>query len=236
MVSSATQALDTERGSRARMDRVFFGAMAIVCGATILGGFVPTFFLRSALSSGARPLAPLVVAHGTVFTLWVLLYVAQTALIAAGRRGMHRALGVTGGLAAAAAFAIGVPMIAAFERTHGAEAPFTLAVHAFANGGPLTLFALFAIAGVLCRRTPDVHKRLMLFATLALQPAGFSRLIGYLGIGPWLNVPFFGVLCASVLAYDWCVDRRVRPVTLLGTLLLFGTVYGTDLLFMQIEP
>jgi hypothetical protein len=108
-------------------------------------------------------------------------------------------------------------------------------VHLLGNGGPLALFVGFAVAGLVRRRDSHAHKRLMLFATLALQPAGFARLIGYLGLGQSPNIPFFAMLCASCVVYDLCVDRRVRPVTLVGVLLLFGQVYVTDLLFIYIE-
>ena len=62
----------------------------------------------------------------------------------------------------------------------------------------------------------------MLFATLALRAGGVRALIGYFGFGQSPNIPFFAVLCLACVAYDLCVDRRVRPVTLVGVLLLFG--------------
>jgi hypothetical protein len=75
----------------------------------------------------------------------------------------------------------------------------------------------------------------MLFATLALQPAGFARLIGFLGIGPAVNLPCYAMLCLAVPVYDLCVDKRVRTVSWLGAALLFGEVYVTDRLFAYIE-
>jgi hypothetical protein len=230
-------ARDTEaRGSsRALADRLFFGAMALYCAVTILGGFVPTFLLRGSMLAGAAPLRPIVALHGVVFTAWVTLFVAQTALIAAGARTLHRRLGpIALGLAGASVL-IGLPMIVLFERGHGTEPPLTLAVHLAANVAPLLLFAGFTVAGVYARATPDVHKRLMLFATLALQPAGFARLVGHLGLSPDLNVPAYGALCAACVLYDVALDRRIRAVTLAGTLLLFGELYGTDVLFRLIQ-
>jgi hypothetical protein len=221
--------------AHARTERLFFAAMAGYCAVTILGGFVPTFFLRGTLLAGAAPLRPLVFVHGALFTVWVVLFLTQTALISARRRVLHRRLGLAGLGVVTAIVAIGIPLIYAFEQSHGAERPATLAVHLFSNAAPLTLFAGFALAGIAWRQRSDVHKRLMLFATFALQPAGFARLIGYLGIGQAASIPAFAVLCSTCALYDWCVDRRVRPVSLLGALVLFGTVYATDLLFAYIE-
>jgi uncharacterized membrane protein YhaH (DUF805 family) len=231
----AAQPQGGEGAARARADRIYFGAMALICGVAILGGFTPSFFLRSTLMAGAFPLRPTVITHGALFTVWVALFLTQTALISARRRDWHRRLGLLGLAVVPAMAAVGTLLIAGFERSHGVEPPLTFAVHVLGNGGPLSLFVAFAAAGLWWRREPAVHKRLMLFATLALEPAGFARLIAYFGFGQSPNVPCFGVLCLSCVVYDLCVDRRVRPVTLVGVLLLFGQVYVTDLLFAYIE-
>ena len=64
----AAQPQGGEGAARARADRIYFGAMALICGVTILGGFAPSFFLRSTLMGGAPALRPTVIAHGTLFT------------------------------------------------------------------------------------------------------------------------------------------------------------------------
>ena len=231
----ATQSLDAGGASRARADRIYFGAMALICGIAILGGFAPSFFLRSRLMADAVPLHPTVIAHGAMFTVWVVLFLAQTALIGVKRRDLHRRLGLAGVVVVPAMAAIGILLITRFEQGHGVEPPLTLAVHLLGNGGPLALFVGFAAFGIAWRRRPAVHKRLMLFATLALEPAGFSRLIGFLGLGQALNIPVFAVLCLSCVVHDFWLERRVLPVTLVGALLLFGQVYVTDLLFTYIQ-
>jgi hypothetical protein len=230
-IDVSTYAHDTPSG---RADRYFFGLMAVYCGVTTLGGFVPSFFLRSVMQPFAASLPWLVMLHGAAFTLWIALFVGQTALVAAGRKSLHRRMGTGALVLVPTIVAIGLPMIAAFEWRHGPEPSFTLLVHSLANVAPLLLFAGFAAAGYALRTNAAAHKRLMLFATLALQPAGFSRLIGHLGLSPALNVPAFGVLCAVCLLYDLAVERRIRAVTWLGVGLLFGEVYGTDVLFTLI--
>jgi hypothetical protein len=49
---------------RALADRVFFGAMALYCGVTILGGFTATFYLRATFLPGAPALRATVGVHG----------------------------------------------------------------------------------------------------------------------------------------------------------------------------
>jgi hypothetical protein len=233
-VRETLRKLEPRSAGRARADRIFFSALALTCAVTILGGFTPTFYLRETLSPAAAPLRATVVIHGAVFTTWVVLFAVQTALISARRRELHRRLGLAGVVVVAAMVAVGIPLIAAFEHSHSVEPARTLAVHLLGNVAPLTLFVGFAIAGIAWRHQPDVHKRLMLFATLALQPAGFSRFIGYLGISQDVNIPVFMVLCASCAIYDFLVDRRVRSVSLVGFAILVGTVYVTDRLFAYI--
>ena len=68
----------------------------------VTAGFAPTFFARSANGLlGPLPLPVLV--HGVAGTAWVLLFAAQTALVAAARVAWHRRLGW---LAAAAAIVL----------------------------------------------------------------------------------------------------------------------------------
>jgi hypothetical protein len=163
------------------------------------------------------------------------VFLTPTVLISADRRELHKRLGLAGAAIVPALAAMGIPLIAGFERSHAPEPPVTLAVHLFSNVAPLALFVGFAAAGLLRRRVPDAHKRLMLFATLALQPAGFARLLTWLGLGQGPNVPMYALLCAAVPLYDLVVDRRLRAVSVAGAVLLFGEVYVTDLLFAYIE-
>jgi hypothetical protein len=208
--------------------------MALYCGLTIFAGFTQSFYMRGSLLPNAPALTAVVIAHGVLFTTWVVLYVAQTALIAVGRRELHRRLGLAGAAVTVAMAVVGFPLITLFERGHGSETPLVLGVHLFSNVAPLTLFLGFAAAGILLRRRPDVHKRLMLCALLALQPAGFARLLIWLGLGEGPNVPMYALLCAAVPLYDLAVDRRLRAVSVIGPALLFGEVYVTDLLFAYI--
>jgi hypothetical protein len=60
-----------------RADRIFYTATAIAIAAIVFAGFGPTFYLRS---STLPPLSALLIIHGALFTLWIVLLIAQTAL------------------------------------------------------------------------------------------------------------------------------------------------------------
>ena len=74
--------MTVERPVRWQSDRLFFTGMALVSLLTMLVGFAPTYFLRN---TDLPPLTSFYHLHGLVFTAWILLFLAQTALVAAHR-------------------------------------------------------------------------------------------------------------------------------------------------------
>ncbi len=87
-----------------KVSQTFYLSMSLVMAAAIVGGFsrtVPHDF-------GTPPLPLLLHVHGAVFTLWVLLFVAQPAFIVRGSIRLHRRLGWIGAGLAAAMMAMGV--------------------------------------------------------------------------------------------------------------------------------
>ena len=99
----------------------------------------------------------------------------------------------------------------------------------------ITEFGLLVAAGYFARRRAAAHKRLMLFATIAMLPAPFAHLVGHnptLGANPAIML---ALLLASVLlsaVYDLIRFRRIHPLSLwlgLGLFvvdLLCATVVG----------
>ena len=83
-------------GDRLLAERRFYSRMALFLIALVFLGFAPSFYLRGVVPSYPRPNPTLplsVLLHGGLFTLWMLLVVAQTQLVAAGRRDVHMKLG-----------------------------------------------------------------------------------------------------------------------------------------------
>ena len=88
-------------------DRIFYGAMAIALAITVFAGFAPTYYghlvrSRPMLTFSGNPFTGLIHVHGLLFTAWVILFVAQTALVSAHRVAIHRRVGVAGAVLAAA--------------------------------------------------------------------------------------------------------------------------------------
>src|SRR3984893_5384144 len=99
-----------------KSDRLFFTGMALASALTLFLGFLPSYFHRS----GELPsLTPLYQLHGAVFTAWVVLLVAQTALPGGRRTDLHCSLGVAGVVLAAVVFVVGVAVSVETLRRNG---------------------------------------------------------------------------------------------------------------------
>jgi hypothetical protein len=186
-------------------DRVFFGGMSLVILAIVFVGFMRTFYLASYF--GRPALSVLRVVHGTAFTSWVVLFAIQTLLIAAGRRSLHRKLGYAGAVLAAVMIPLGLGL--AISSAREGRAPPGLAPLEFLviPVFDMLLFAPLVAAAVYFRRNAEMHKRLMLIATLSLLGAALARVTGTPGAGGPLV--FFGISDLLMLA-GVVYDRRTR--------------------------
>lgn len=110
-------------------DRLFYTGMAIACIITVFVGFAPSYYLKGQF--GAAPLTPLVHLHGLIFTSWIVLFFAQTVLIASHRIETHRRLGVAGAVLGALLVVVGLATALGFARRNivsgaPARSPFWL--------------------------------------------------------------------------------------------------------------
>jgi len=200
-------------------NRRFYLAMAGALMATVLVGFGPTFFFRPVFRP-AGALTPLMQVHGFLFSVWILLLVVQTTLVAARRTDVHRRLGVVGGVVAALMVPAGVALAISSARNGlgpgGLDAITFLAVPL----GAVVMFAGFVIAGFVMRRAPATHKRLMLLATIAIITPAFAR-FWFAHHTPQIGLGLTNLFVIAMVAHDWWRDRRLHPVTLWGGLLVF---------------
>lgn len=206
-----------------RRERIFYIGMAVVVVGIVFGGFARTYFLRPYFNT--QPLMPLLHLHGIVFTSWLVLYLTQTILVAAKRTDIHRRLGIAGAVIAVLMILIGT--ITAIIRAQQGSTP---------PGGPpplvflaipladMLVFASLVSAGFYFRRQPDVHKRLMLLATISILGAAIARLpFAFFQAGP---PAFFGVtdlFIAACFIYDLISRGRVHRATALGGLLIVAS-------------
>jgi hypothetical protein len=203
------------------VDRWFYIVMALCTLITIVLGFAPSLINTAARNA---PLTPLATAHGIVSAVWLLIFLAQTTLVATRRISVHRRLGTAAMFLAPVMIVVGYVAAITMARRgfdlsgdlHIEADPLLRLVNPL---GDLLLFAIMLAAGFLYRHRSDVHKRLMLFATVGgLMPAPLAHLIGHSALlnampPPIILVPLTLFLFASAV-YDRVSLGRVHPVSL----------------------
>jgi hypothetical protein len=207
---------------RRTAERIFFGGMATLLCLVVFTGFFRTFFGAGFLDA---PLPnPLLRAHAIVFTAWMLLLVAQAALVSAGRVAWHRTLGIVAfGLPP---LMIGLGVIAAIDAlgrkvTIGPLDPATSLALPLVN---ITAFAIVIAAAWRARRRPDAHKRLVLLATISLSTAALGRIPwAQLGVSPAAG-PVIGLaaLILLLVVHDVLSQRRVHQSTMWAAPFVFA--------------
>jgi uncharacterized membrane protein YozB (DUF420 family) len=217
-VAGGTSVLAPKASAR-RRDHRFFTGMALAAALVAFVGFAPSYYLRA--FSTAPPLATLVHLHGLAATTWMLLFVAQTSLVSAGRADLHRRLGIAGAAAATLFIVVGY-LTAVTAARHGVTPPGGPPPLAFLAVplGTLLSFAVLAALGLSQRRDRETHRRLMLLATIALLPPAFARMRWLGSGGPPVAIGGTCLLVLTCLAYDRAAHGRIHPAFLWGGMLL----------------
>jgi hypothetical protein len=216
------------------VERWYFTGMALVMLALSIAGFVPAIVHPA----GRRaPLTLLAAAHGIVFFAWLLLFLAQSLLVATRRIGLHRRLGLTSvfllALILPLSYTTTVDMVRRGFDLSGDQhvdphprvvGGLDAATASVFNFGGLLTFTVLAIAAICYRRRPEIHKRLMLFANIELMGPPITHFIGHtppLVLTPATVVIAFTLFLLAGVARDYLVQRRIHPLTAVLAIALF---------------
>ena len=196
--------------SRVRAQR-FSLMLTLVLLAVVVRGFWPTYF--GPLLTGRSVARPWVMhLHGAIFSGWMLLLLGQVSLAVSGRVRLHRRVGAFGIAYGCLVLIVGVVVSFAAPVRHVRLGEWTVDQAAAFLLLPLVdmiLFAGFFGAAIAYRRRPEIHKRLIVAATLALAFAAVGRifessLVGFFVV--WLTP------LAAAIGFDLYSSRRVHPV------------------------
>jgi hypothetical protein len=204
--------------ARKRADDLFFIFAAVLILLTVFIGFARTYYLAGIFHAHLPNL--LVHFHGAIFTCWILVFVAQIALVSSHHIRWHMRLGIFAIILAVFMVLIGFATLIAVVRRH---AVFRMGLDTLFAGDVLQLsaFALLIGWGFLARRDAPTHKRLMLLGTVALLGPALAR-----WPFPFVfssTLVFFGMLDAIpilLIAFDLWSCRKIHLATIFGTLLL----------------
>ena len=228
--SQALAAGDPSLVENTAAGRWFFTGFAVSMIAVSGAGFLPSL----ANAAGRRaPLSLLVGAHGIVSFAWLVIFLLQARLAAGRQIRAHKRLGIAAACVAALMILLGYATCVAMVRRgfdlsgdlKAASDPAYLVVFPL---GDLLMFAVLLTGALAYRRRPEMHKRLMLFANIALMPAPLAHWIGHVpGLaalpGAIIGIPI-AIFLAAAVAREFRTMRRVHPLTwaIGGGMLLSG--------------
>ena len=213
------------------IDRWIYVFMAAFFIVIVLTGFIPDSLAKiAAVKVGQRPPFPLVMhIHAVLMGSFLLLLLAQTVLVATGRCGLHRRLGLVAVVLAPALVLAGLVL---------APTNYHAVWNAAQPGSPVSLreamavrlprldnillqqikqgvlFPLFLAIGLRARgRDAGFHKRMMILATAIPFPAAIDR-IGWLPTtlpaSPLSSDLYVLLAVAPMLAWDVFRNRTVH--------------------------
>lgn len=201
-----------------RADRSwFFVWMAAVCAVVAFAGFAPTYWLQ--LPAGTFVGSPLVHLHGLLFSAWTIYLLLQTILAVRGRITRHRSWGLLGVSLATAMVLVGFAVAnnALSSRLAAGFADRARAFHIAATS-LIALFGVFVAAAIVFVGRPEIHKRLMLLATVSMIPPAIARLFFAVsvGMGPGLR---------PGLGPPRTVESVLAPALVADILILVGVIH-----------
>jgi hypothetical protein len=224
----AVDALDTPSSrvvAVARVRQAYF-AIALLIAGIVAWGFWETYYAQAF----ARTDLPTIVhVHAAVFSIWVLVLVAQAAAVVAGNVRLHRRLGTAGMLYGALVFmvgllvSIGAPALRVRDGFYSLEVGGVIVLY---NLTDMLLFGAFLALAFACRNKPELHKRWIIAATAALCGAALGRVVPG-------NTPQYLLLWLSPLlalaAVDLMTRRRVHWIPLVSGALLVVAFFKVPL-------
>lgn len=195
--------------------------------AVIIAGFSRT--VPDDFTAGSK--FPLLLAiHGAVFTLWIVLFVAQPAIVARGSLKLHRRIGWIGAILAFAMLVMGLAATLYAIRFNAVPSFFPPPLFLVMNTIGIVVFGGLVAAGVMLRKKAEWHKRLMLCATISILGPGLGRLLPMDSFGRAAPIVMFAAILAFGLAgpiYDLIIRRRVHPAYIWGVSTIVVSMVAT---------
>jgi len=208
--------------ARQNAEHKFYTRMVLVLVALVFLGFAPSFYVRGIVPPYPRPNPTLpwwVIMHGSVFTIWMGILVAQTQLIAGQRQKLHMTLGKASMIFAILLIPV-MYMTAVWQVARANQPPMT---------DPLTWtivplsaivpFAVLVYLGWANRKRAQWHKRLLLSAAILVM---MGPSIGRLPLAPPTRVGITILLLLGLALFiplfiwDRRRDGHVHPATWIG--------------------
>ena len=233
------------------VDHWIYVFMASLLVITTLTGFIPDSLAKLAMiEAGQRPpFPPVLHVHAVLMGSWLMLLLTQTTLVATGRRGWHRQLGLVSIVLAPAVVLTGFFLIptmhaqlwAAFHAAPPEQAQQIAKTLEFSANILLyqirsgTMFAALVILALRARKhNSGLHKRLMVLAAAVPMAAATDRILwlpttlpdGALTVELWPLALLF-----PMFAWDLFRLRRIHAAYIIYFAMALPFVIATHLLW-----
>ena len=196
-------------GIKTLLDRYFYFFMALLMAGLAVWGFSSTVDTNLLRAKPPRPF--LLWFHGAVFSAWIALFVAQSALVRVRKVSVHRRLGWAGAVLAATMVISGIIVSVVMLRfemivLHRRNVASFLSI----LWCDMIIFGACMALAIYFRKQPQYHRRLVFLASCQLMQAAFVR-FHYIGYHD-LFYPALDVLIVAGVLRDLLVDGRVNRV------------------------
>ena len=212
--AASTASASTDSSFIKFVDHWMFVIMAGFLFFVVLSGFIPSSMLYvEGVEAGRRPpIPPVLHLHAVLMGSWMTLLLVQSTLMATGRSAYHKKLGLIAFVHVPAIIITGMFVIKVYTEQHYArhagmtaaeiaqdiDVTMALVVYLIREG---ILFALFMAWALSVRRSnPQLHKRLIILATVLPMTAAYARhqtvWLGDLGM---YNELFWDVGCVVMM-------------------------------------
>jgi len=213
------------------VDRWIFVGMAVWFIAIVLSGFIPDSITKVGLvQTGQRAPFPIVLhMHAVLMGSFLLLMLAQSWLMATGRKAQHMRVGLIGMVLAPALVVVGFVLAptmyhmlwdAAQAAPAGKQAELQGALGIWEDILLLQIrigitFAIFMAIALTARvKDSGMHKRMIFLAVAMALPAGFDRIPWLWSTMPWSPMSadiWVLVAVAPMFLWDLARNRWVHP-------------------------
>jgi hypothetical protein len=207
------RSIKTHAGNRRFVDKYFYFTMSLLFGVIVVWGFSRT--VNQSLFHAAIPRPLILWFHGAVFSLWIVFFVFQSALVRTRNIRWHRLFGWFGAAFGAAMVPLGTAtavVMGRFDtyRLHQTDAEPFLIIPFFAMAAFGTPFAL----AIVWRKKSELHRRLLFIATCSLLDAPLDRFDFLFDHN--LSFVCLDLMIGLGVVRDLLVNRRIHRVYLIA--------------------
>jgi len=156
------------------------------------------------------PMRPLLHFHALSLGLWYALFFTQAILIRRGNRALHQKLGTLSVVLVLVMLPTGLLVSMQNAARTGDDTVL------MANLVNVSVFSVFYASALLCRKAPELHKRLMAYAALSLMLPAFARLTYIFDLPAFAPLPMWLAFAVMLPIYDFVRHKRISK----------GSIYG----------